>query len=192
MIAGIGYQRGFYDATRNVSNAYQSMKVEKDFEDNTFVGYFGAKYRYDFGNNFYLEPNGELKLTHSIQDDIKEDNKGDLSIEVDNKDFTSVDGELGVNLGKKIATENGVLNLKAGVSVNYALLGNDEEHLNARITGSSKDFEIISLEDEDRVKVNVLLKAEYQANNGMYYDVHYKTTTDNEDYSVGFGVGYKF
>ena len=78
------------------------------------------------------------------------------------------------------------------MSVNYALLGNDEEHLNARITGSSKDFEIISPEDEDRVKVNVLLKAEYQANNGMYYDVHYKTTTDNEDYSVGFGVGYKF
>ena len=192
MIAGIGYQRGFYDATRNVSNAYQSMQVEKDFEDNTFVGYFGAKYRYDFGNNFYLEPNGELRLTHSIQDDIKEDNRGDLSIEVDNKDFTSVDGELGVNLGKRIATENGVLNLKAGVSVNYALLGNDEEYLNARITGSTKDFEIISPEDEDRAKVNVLLKAEYQANNGMYYDLHYKTTTDNDDYSVGFGVGYKF
>ena len=192
MIAGIGYQRGFYDATRNVSNAYQSMQVEKDFEDNTFVGYFGAKYRYDFGNNFYLEPNGELRLTHSVQDDIKEDNRGDLSIEVDNKDFTSVDGELGVNLGKRIATENGVLNLKAGVSVNYALLGNDEEYLNARITGSTKDFEIISPEDEDRAKVNVLLKAEYQANNGMYYDVHYKTTTDNDDYSVGFGVGYKF
>ena len=192
MIAGIGYQRGFYDATRNVSNAYQSMQVEKDFEDNTFVGYFGAKYRYDFGNNFYLEPNGELRLTHSIQDDIKEDNRGDLSIEVDNKDFTSVDGELGVNLGKRIATENGVLNLKAGVSVNYALLGNDEEYLNARITGSSKDFTMISPEDEDRAKVNVLLKAEYQANNGMYYDVHYKTTTDNDDYSVGFGVGYKF
>ena len=192
MIAGIGYQRGFYDATRNVSNAYQSMQVEKDFEDNTFVGYFGAKYRYDFGNNFYLEPNGELRLTHSVQDDIKEDNRGDLSIEVDNKDFTSVDGELGVNLGKRIATENGVLNLKAGVSVNYALLGNDEEYLNARITGSTKDFEIISPEDEDRAKVNVLLKAEYQANNGMYYDLHYKTTTDNDDYSVGFGVGYKF
>lgn len=192
MIAGIGYQRGFYDATRSVSNAYQSMQVEKDFEDNTFVGYFGAKYRYDFGNNFYLEPNGELRLTRSIQDDIKEDNRGDLSIEVDNKDFTSVDGELGVNLGKRIATENGVLNLKAGVSVNYALLGNDEEYLNARITGSTKDFEIISPEDEDRAKVNVLLKAEYQANNGMYYDVHYKTTTDNDDYSVGFGVGYKF
>lgn len=192
MIAGIGYQRGFYDATRSVSNAYQSMQVEKDFEDNTFVGYFGAKYRYNFGNNFYLEPNGELRLTHSIQDDIKEDNRGDLSIEVDNKDFTSVDGELGVNLGKRIATENGVLNLKAGVSVNYALLGNDEEYLNARITGSTKDFEIISPEDEDRAKVNVLLKAEYQANNGMYYDVHYKTTTDNDDYSVGFGVGYKF
>ena len=192
MIAGIGYQRGFYDATRNVSNAYQSMQVEKDFEDNTFVGYFGAKYRYDFGNNFYLEPNGELRLTHSVQDDIKEDNRGDLSIEVDNKDFTSVDGELGVNLGKRIATENGVLNLKAGVSVNYALLGNDEEYLNARITGSTKDFTMISPEDEDRAKVNVLLKAEYQANNGMYYDVHYKTTTDNDDYSVGFGVGYKF
>lgn len=192
MIAGIGYQRGFYDATRNVSNAYQSMQVEKDFEDNTFVGYFGAKYRYDFGNNFYLEPNGELRLTHSVQDDIKEDNRGDLSIEVANKDFTSVDGEVGINLGKRIATENGVLNLKAGVSVNYALLGNDEEHLNARITGSTKDFEIISPEDEDRAKVNVLLKAEYQANNGMYYDVHYKTTTDNDDYSVGFGVGYKF
>ena len=192
MIAGIGYQRGFYDATRNVSNAYQSMQVEKDFEDNTFVGYFGAKYRYDFGNNFYLEPNGELRLTHSVQDDIKEDNRGDLSIEVDNKAFTSVDGELGVNLGKRIAIENGVLNLKAGVSVNYALLGNDQEYLNARITGSSKDFEIISPENEDRAKVNVLLKAEYQANNGMYYDVHYKTTTDNDDYSVGFGVGYKF
>lgn len=191
MIAGIGYQRGFYEADRNVSNAYQSMKVEKDFDDDLVVGYLGARYRYDLGNDFYLEPNGELRITHSIQDDIKEADNKDLSMEVDDKNFTSLDGELGLNLGKKIAVENGSFNLKAGVSVSYAFKGAEEEELNARITGATKDFEIVSPE-EDKTKVNVLLKGEYQMNNGVFYDIHYKTTTDGDDYTIGAGIGYRF
>lgn len=191
MIAGIGYQRGFYEADRNVSNAYQSMKVEKDFDDDLVVGYLGARYRYDLGNDFYLEPNGELRITHSIQDDIKEADNKDLSMEVEDKNFTSLDGELGLNLGKKIAVENGSFNLKAGVSVSYAFKGAEEEELDARITGATKGFEIVSPE-EDKTKVNVLLKGEYQMNNGVFYDVHYKTTTDGDDYTIGAGIGYRF
>ena len=47
------------------------------------------------------------------------------------------------------------------------LLTLNNVNLNARITDSSKEFKIISSKDEDRTKVNILLKVEHQANRNM-------------------------
>ena len=193
MITGLGYQHGFYDSTRTVSNDYQSMSVDKKYEDNLFTIFAGARYSYSLGNNFFLEPNAKLNISHTMQNDINETDNNDLSIEVEEQDFTSIDTEIGLDLVKKINLQKGILNLKLGTSFIYSLEGHEEEYMKAKITGAEKDFEIISPEnDRERVRFNI--GAEYETEKGMFYNLHgnYITSSNETDYCVSFGAGYKF
>lgn len=193
LIAGISYQHSFYDATRNVSNDYQSMSVDKKYEDDLISVFVGGKYSYHLGNNFFLEPNVKLSVTHVMQDGIDEKDNGKLTIETDKKDFTFVEGEVGLDLVKKINLSKGILNLKAGTSLVYSLDGYEEEYLTGRITGATKDFEMISPED-DRSKMKFTIGTEYEMANGMFMNLHgnYTTSSHTKDYVVSFGAGYKF
>ena len=193
LLAGISYQHSFYDSTRNVSNDYQSMKVDKKYEDDLVSIFVGGKYSYHLGNNFFAEPNVKLSVTHIMQDSIDEGDNGGLTIETDKKDFTFVEGEVGIDLVKKINLSKGTLNLRAGTSLVYLLDGYQEEYLTGRITGSSKSFEMISPED-DRTKVKFTIGTEYEMTNGMFMNLHgnYTTSSHTEDYAVSFGAGYKF
>lgn len=193
MITGLGYQHGFYDSTRTVSNDYQSMSVDKKYEDDLFTIFAGARYSYSLGNNFFLEPNAKLNISHTMQNDINETDNNDLSIEVEEQDFTSVDTEIGFDLVKKINLQKGILNLKLGTSFIYSLEGYEEEYMKAKITGAEKDFEIISPEsDRERVRFNI--GAEYETEKGMFYNLHgnYITSSNETDYCISFGAGYKF
>ena len=192
-LAGISYQHSFYDSTRNVSNDYQRMSVDKKYEDDLVSIFAGGKYSYYLGNNFFAEPNVKLSVTHIMQDSIDEGDNGGLTIETDKKDFTFVEGEVGIDLVKKINLESGTLNLRAGTSLVYLLDGYQEEYLTGRITGSSKSFEMISPED-DRTKVKFTVGTEYEMTNGMFMNLHgnYITSSHTEDYAVSFGAGYKF
>ena len=187
------YQHSFYDSTRNVSNDYQRMSVDKKYEDDLVSIFAGGKYSYHLGNNFFLEPNAKLICTHTMQDSIDEGDNGGLTIETDKKDFTFVEGEVGIDLVKKINLSKGTLNLRAGTSLVYLLDGYQEEYLTGRITGSSKSFEMISPED-DRTKVKFTVGTEYEMTNGMFMNLHgnYTTSSHTEDYAVSFGAGYKF
>lgn len=192
-LAGISYQHSFYDSTRNVSNDYQRMSVDKKYEDDLVSIFAGGKYSYHLGNNFFAEPNVKLSVTHIMQDSIDEGDNGGLTIETDKKDFTFVEGEVGIDLVKKINLSKGTLNLRAGTSLVYLLDGYQEEYLTGRITGSSKSFEMISPED-DRTKVKFTVGTEYEMTNGMFMNLHgnYTTSSHTEDYAVSFGAGYKF
>lgn len=192
-LAGISYQHSFYDSTRNVSNDYQRMSVDKKYEDDLVSIFAGGKYSYHLGNNFFAEPNVKLFVTHIMQDSIDEGDNGGLTIETDKKDFTFVEGEVGIDLVKKINLSKGTLNLRAGTSLVYLLDGYQEEYLTGRITGSSKSFEMISPED-DRTKVKFTVGTEYEMTNGMFMNLHgnYTTSSHTEDYAVSFGAGYKF
>ncbi len=192
-LAGISYQHSFYDSTRNVSNDYQRMSVDKKYEDDLVSIFAGGKYSYHLGNNFFAEPNVKLSVTHIMQDSIDEGDNGKLTIETDKKDFTFVEGEVGIDLVKKINLSKGTLNLRAGTSLVYLLDGYQEEYLTGRITGSSKSFEMISPED-DRTKVKFTVGTEYEMTNGMFMNLHgnYTTSSHIEDYAVSFGAGYKF
>ena len=192
-LAGISYQHSFYDSTRNVSNDYQRMSVDKKYEDDLVSIFAGGKYSYHLGNNFFAEPNVKLSVTHIMQDSIDEGDNGKLTIETDKKDFTFVEGEVGIDLVKKINLSKGTLNLRAGTSLVYLLDGYQEEYLTGRITGSSKSFEMISPED-DRTKVKFTVGTEYEMTNGMFMNLHgnYTTSSHTEDYAVSFGAGYKF
>lgn len=193
LLAGISYQHSFYDSTRNVSNDYQRISVDKKYEDDLVSIFAGGKYSYHLGNNFFAEPNVKLSVTHIMQDSIDEGDNGGLTIETDKKDFTFVEGEVGIDLVKKINLESGTLNLRAGTSLVYLLDGYQEEYLTGRITGSSKSFEMISPED-DRTKVKFTVGTEYEMTNGMFMNLHgnYTTSSHTEDYAVSFGAGYKF
>ena len=192
-LAGISYQHSFYDSTRNVSNDYQRMSVDKKYEDDLVSIFAGGKYSYHLGNNFFAEPNVKLSVTHIMQDSIDEGDNGGLTIETDKKDFTFVEGEVGIDLVKKINLSKGTLNLRAGTSLVYLLDGYQEEYMTGRITGSSKSFEMISPED-DRTKVKFTVGTEYEMTNGMFMNLHgnYTTSSHTEDYAVSFGAGYKF
>ena len=192
-LAGISYQHSFYDSTRNVSNDYQRMSVNKKYEDDLVSIFAGGKYSYSLGNNFFAEPNVKLSVTHVMQDSIDEGDNGGLTIETDKKDFTFVEGEVGIDLVKKVNLSKGTLNLRAGTSLVYLLDGYQEEYLTGRITGSSKSFEMISPED-DRAKVKITVGTEYEMTNGMFMNLYgnYTTSSHTEDYAVSFGAGYKF
>ena len=192
LTAGISYQHSFYDSTRNVSNDYQRMSVDKKYEDDLVSIFAGGKYSYHLGNNFFAEPNVKLSVTHVMQDKINEGDNG-LTIETDKKDFTFVEGEVGIDLVKKVNLSKGTLNLRAGTSLVYLLDGYQEEYLTGRITGASKDFEMISPED-DRAKVKFTVGTEYEMTNGMFMNLYgnYTTSSHTGDYAVSFGAGYKF
>ena len=193
MKAGLGYQHGFYDSTRTVSNAYQSMTVDKDYSDNTFSVFGGAKYTYSLGREIYLEPHFEMTLSLVKQNDITEDNSDRLNIEVEGKDFTFIDTEIGIDLVKNINLSKGNIKLKAGTSVVHSLDGYKEEYLTGKIKGATEKFEILSSES-DKTRAKFKISAEYELENGISYNISgdYITSSNNKEYTVGVGIGYKF
>lgn len=194
MTAGIGYQHSFYDSTRVASNDFQMTKIDEDYQDDLFTIFAGARYSYKIGNNIFIEPNAKLNVSHVMQDDINEgDSSEDITIEVDKEEFTSMDTEFGIDIVKKFDTEKGSLNFKTGVSLIYAVDGYEDEFLNAKVVGATESFEIISPEN-DRTRVKFNLGTEYELDNGIIYKLHgnYITSSDSRDYSIGFGIGYKF
>uniref|UniRef100_UPI002626035A autotransporter outer membrane beta-barrel domain-containing protein n=1 Tax=Fusobacterium sp. TaxID=68766 RepID=UPI002626035A len=191
--AGIGYQHSFYDSTRTVSNAYQSMSVKKEYKDNAFNMFGGAKYSYFLGKEIYVEPYFNVIFSYVNQDEINEENNQSLTMSVKKKSFNSLDTETGIDLVKKLNLSKGELKLKVGTSLMYAIDGYENEYLTGKINGATKDFEILSAES-DRTRAKIKTSMEYELENGISYNINgeYITSSKNKDYKVGIGIGYKF
>lgn len=188
---GLGYQHNYYNVDRMVSNDYQSMKVEKDYIDNTFTGYVGAKYIQKM-ENFIIEPYANINLTLVAQSGVSEDDKGDLSLEIENKNFGMIESEIGVNIVKEIPLERGTLNLVGRLGAEIGIKGYEEKSLMAKITGSSKSFEIIK-EEKERVKGKASIGIGYETETGMMYNLKgsYLMYSDEKEFNVELGIGYK-
>lgn len=193
LVAGLGYQHNYYKADRKVSNEYQSMAVEKKYTDNTLTAYSGMRYIHNLAEDLTVEPYARLSLTHVMQDDIKEADRGDLSISVDGKDFTTIESEVGVDLVKSANVKDGKVNLIAGVGAEFMLDGYEKENLTAKINGSTSSFDIIS-DKEENFRGKVSLGVEYEKTNGVFYNAKgsYIRTEDNNNYKFEVGIGYKF
>lgn len=193
LIAGLGYQHNYYKADRRVSNDYQSMSVDKKYTDDTLTAYSGVRYTHSLANNLTVEPYARLSLTHVMQDDIKETDRGDLSISVDGKDFTTIESEIGVNLVKSVDVKDGKINLIAGLGAEVMLDGYERENLTAKINGSTSSFDIIS-DEEENFRGKISLGVEYEKTNGVFYNAKgsYIRTEDNSNYKFEVGIGYKF
>lgn len=193
LTAGMAFSHGYYDADRVVSNNYQRSDTSKKYNDNTLSLYAGARYSYKLSDTVSLEPNARLIATHTMQEDINETDRGDLSVEVEKQDFTSVDSEIGMDIAKTIEVEKGTVVLHAGGSLMYSIDGYEDEHLTAKITGSTSNFDMLSVgEERDRFKLSV--GAEFQHNNGTIYNVkgNYIESSRGDEYNIEFGIGYKF
>uniref|UniRef100_UPI00260ECF16 autotransporter outer membrane beta-barrel domain-containing protein n=1 Tax=Fusobacterium sp. TaxID=68766 RepID=UPI00260ECF16 len=191
--AGLGYQYGEYDSKRTVSNAYQSMSANKDYNDNTFVLFSGVKYSHSLDKDLHIEPYFNISLSHVKQDGIKEKEDQPLTLDVKGKTFTAVDTETGVDLVKDIKLSKGNLKVKAGTSIMYAVDGYEKEYITGKINGASSDFQMVAAES-DRTKIKFKVSAEYEMKNGISYSVsgNYRVSSNEKDYTVGMGIGYKF
>lgn len=190
---GVGYQHTYYDSTRKASNNYTSFSHDEKYSDDVFTTYFGGRYFYNISENISIEPYANLNFTYVMQDSIDEGTSENITIKTEDKNFTSLNGELGVDVSKKITLEKGNLKLKAGLGILQKLDGYDNEYIETKISGGNSGFDIISPK-EDKTNGKVKVGAEFERENGIIYnlDINYIASSGEKEYIVGFGVGYKF
>ena len=191
VIGGIAYQNNSYESDRVVGDSQKEFRHAKDYSDNTITGYISGKYEYKFSDSLVLEPNTRLNITHVSQDSISENKNETLNIETNKKSFTTVSGETGVDLVKKITTEKGTVKLKAGTSLGYLLSGADGKKVTATMGDAA--FDIVT-PDQDKTNVKFKVGAQYEKESGVLYNIEgsYITSSKEKEWVVGAGIGYRF
>lgn len=191
IIGGIAYQNNSYESDRVAGNSSKSYTYSKDYSDNTITGFIGGKYEYKLSDSLVLEPNTRLNITHISQDKISENKSQVFNTEVKKENFTTVSGETGVDLVKKIATEKGTIKLKAGTSLGYLLSGADGKKVTATMGDAA--FDIVT-PDQDKTNVKFKVGAQYEKESGVLYNVEgsYITSSKEKEWVVGAGIGYRF
>ena len=188
IIGGIAYQNNSYESDRVAGNSLKSYSYSKDYSDNTITGFIGGKYEYKLSEDLTLEPNTRLNITHINQDKISENKSQMFSMEVKKESFTTVSGETGVDLVKKISTEKGNIKLKVGTSLGYILDGADGK----KISGTYE----IDVPNQDKTNVKFKVGAQYEKESGVLYNVEgsYITSSKEKEWVVGagIGIGYRF
>lgn len=191
IIGGIAYQNNSYESDRVAGNSSKSYTYSKDYSDNTITGFIGGKYEYKLSDSLVLEPNTRLNITHVSQDKISENKSQVFNIEVKKENFTTVSGETGVDLVKKIATEKGTIKLKAGTSLGYLLSGADGKKVTATMGDTAFN---IATPNQDKTNVKFKVGAQYEKESGVLYNVEgsYITSSNEKEWVVGAGIGYRF
>lgn len=191
VIGGIAYQNNSYESDRVVGDSQKEFRHAKDYSDNTITGYISGKYEYKFSDSLVLEPNTRLNITHVSQDSISENKNETLNIETNKKSFTTVSGETGIDLVKKIATEKGTIKLKTGTSLGYLLSGADGKKVTATMGDTAFN---IATPDQDKTNVKFKVGAQYEKESGVLYNVEgsYITSSKEKEWVVGAGIGYRF
>lgn len=192
LIGGLAYQHSSYDSDRVAGNSSKTITYSEKYNDNTITGFVGGKYDYKLSETLMLQPNAKLNITHIMQDGVTESNK-DASMKTDSKDFTNINTEVGVDLVKTITVENGNVKLKAGTSLTYLLDGADKENIGANLTNGQSSFNVVTPE-QDKTNVKLKVGAQYEKTNGVIYNVEgsYITSSNENEWVVGAGIGYRF
>jgi len=185
---GIGVQYTEYDTIRD----NLGYKYSGEYSDVSFNIYGQTKYSNELGKGFYIEPSLSLNYSYVMQEDIKEE-KQPLSLNVKSKDFSVLEGTVGLDIRKEIVTEKARHNLVAGVGYTRILSGAEENSLTGDFGGSSFEL-LIPSKNEDSLSIGV--KYQVERENGFIYDLKgsYNLTkdTENKEMRIGVGLGYKF
>lgn len=194
---GVGYQHNRYETTRVTENSIPSHSMDKKYSDDTLSGYLGAKYNYKISEELALEPNLKLNLTHVMQDKIDEgikENTPTLSLE--DKDFTSVTSEIGIDIVKTKNISSGKMKIKAGIALVHSLEGDKSESMNATMYKAKLGENSIQLATvkEDKTNTKLNFEVEYQKTSGAFYNggINFLTSSKKDGYVVSLGAGYRF
>lgn len=189
--AGAGYQYGYYDVDRILSNRYQYFKNDGQLSTDSLGLYLEGRYFINLNKTTTLQPKIRFSYTAVDQKRVKEDKKP-LSIDVDKHLYRDTYLELGADLVKKSFVKNAILEMRAGLSY-IRNLNTDREYLTARIKNSS-DFKIKGVKQaEDNLKL--LLGIDYERTNGMFYNFYTELESDRENshnINLKVGIGYRF
>ena len=191
---GAGFQHGDYKADRTATGyegIIDTRKYSENYNDRGFDIYGDIKYSKEIGNNLFFEPSFMLSHTYLDQDGAK-DESGVLAIETDSKNFDYASGELNLDLRKEIKKDKFTHSLTAGVSYEKMLSGYDEEYITGRVKGGT-DFDIL-VPEKDIFSLNA--KYELETEKGILFDVKgsykFKHDTNQNEWIVGTGIGYRF
>lgn len=195
-ILGAGFQHGDYKGERTAvgyEGIISTEKYDSNYHDRGFDIYGNMKYSHEIGNNFFFEPSFALSYTYLDQDGVK-DEEGVLAAETDSQNFDYSSGEINLDLRKTFAGEKFTHSLTAGVSYERMLSGYDEEYITGRIKGGT-DFDILVPEKEKDI-FSLNAKYELETDKGILFDIkgsyRFEHDTDQNEWTVGTGIGYKF
>lgn len=219
-IAGAGIQWGDYDSERATQRRRVCDHIEQDenFEahhhDLAYDVFLEGKYSYELSDNLFLEPHIGGSYTWLKQNSIHEKDRA-LAIDIDSERFKYAELEAGVDLKKVIPHDDGVSNIKLGLSYKYLLSGYEDEYLhgryqvyNASEARKQDGFDIL-VPAKNRGSIEASLKYELEKDSGWLFDVKgsYVFETDDKndvrydsrsknlrdgEWMIGVGVGFKF
>lgn len=192
IIGGLAYQYNSYESDRVAGNSNKTLTYSEKYNDDTITGFVGGKYEYKLSETLTLQPNAKLNITHIMQDGVTESNK-EASLKANSKNFTNIGTEIGADLVKTINVQNGKVNLKVGTSLTYLITGADKETMRANLISDNTKFDIKTPE-QDKTNVKFKVGVQYEKENGVLYNVEgsYITSSNEKEWVVGAGIGYRF
>lgn len=192
IIGGLAYQYNSYESDRVAGNSNKTLTYSEKYNDDTITGFVGGKYEYKLSETLTLQPNAKLNITHIMQDGVTESNK-EASLKTNSKNFTNIGTEIGADLVKTINVQNGKVDLKVGTSLTYLITGADKETMGANLISDNTKFDIKTPE-QDKTNVKFKVGAQYEKESGVLYNVEgsYITSSNEKEWVVGAGIGYRF
>lgn len=196
LLGGIGYQYGMYKGTRTTISKYQDknsegMQNKGDIKINSFEIYGEAKYTIMDSKGRKIEPKLRLIETYVMQGNVSEDN-APLAIDMDKKNYTIPQIEIGVDFIQPFDVKGGKLETKFGIGVSRSF-GHEDNYTTARMKNST-DFNVVSPEfNETKLLVNIGL--DYEKTNGIFYNTGMEVSMSKEtkkEYNLKVGAGYRF
>ncbi|EFE51765.1 outer membrane autotransporter barrel domain protein [Providencia rettgeri DSM 1131] len=189
--AGVAYQYGTFDGTRNIANKYQSLKNTGSVKTDAFDIYGQAKYTYQNAQNVKIEP--KVKISQSIvKQHAVSEKKAALAIDMDNKTYSVPAVELGLDVSKSIPFYTGNLDTKFSAGVERTFGGNTNK-TTGRMKGST-DFKGMG-PDFEKTTVKLNVSTEYEDKNGMFINTGVGTNISKDtknDINAFIGIGYRF
>lgn len=189
--AGIGYQYGQYNGTRTIMNEYQSIRNTGEIKTDSFDIYGEVRYVFEDEKGRKIEPKLRLSQLFVNQKSVSENN-GALAIDMDNKNYSIPEVEIGIDFINPIDVNAGKLETKFGLGV-AKTFGENENYTIGKMKNST-DFKINGPDFED-AKLRINAGVDYEHVNGVFYNIKLGVDVAREtkkEINIKIGLGYRF
>lgn len=189
--AGVAYQYGTFDGTRNIANPYQSIQNKGSVKTDAFDIYGQAKYTYAYSDSVKVEPKIRLSQSFVKQHAVSE-TRQPLAIDMDRQFYSIPAIELGLDVSKSIQLNTGTLDTKLGMGVEQTF-GGSQNKTTGRMKDST-DFKGLG-PDFQKTTVKFNVGTEYERQNGVFFNAGVGTDISKDtrnDIHASIGIGYRF